>query len=150
MNMINRILLLTLLLLTSCSNAALEEELTATKEKLAALESELTSLKATGEEDSPLVHIVLFNLKAEADQTALIAEIKKLEAIDEVQDLEVGPFENLGDERALSDYELIMQMSFVNNAAYKAYQEHPIHLALKETAKDYMGGPPATYDFMKK
>mgnify|MGYP000633227520 FL=1 len=146
----NRILLFALLLLTSCSNAALEEELATSQEKIAALESELTSLKAKEDIDAPLVHIVLFNLKEDADQAALIAEIKKLEAIEEVQDLEVGPFENLGDDRALSDYELIMQMSFVNNEAYQAYQGHPVHLALKEAAKAYMGGPPATYDFMKE
>ncbi|NET33485.1 MAG: Dabb family protein [Cyanothece sp. SIO1E1] len=128
----------------------MEEELATSKEKIAALESELTNLKAEEDKDAPLVHIVLFNLKEDADQAALIAEIKKLEAIEEIQDLEVGPYENLGDDRALSDYELIMQMSFVNNEAYQAYQQHPVHLTLKEAAKAYMGGPPATYDFMKE
>lgn len=148
--MTNRILLFSLLLLTSCSNATLEAELATSKEKIAALESELTSMQTAKEETAPLVHIVLFNLKEDADQAALIAEIKKLEAIEEIQELEVGPFENLGDDRALSEYELIMQMSFVNNEAYQAYQQHPVHLALKESAKAYMGGPPATYDFMKE
>ena len=131
-------------------NAAVEEELAATKEKLTALEAELTSLKAEERKDAPLVHIVLFNLKEDADQAALIAEIKKLEGIEQVQELEVGPFENLEDDRALSEYELIMQMSFVNNEAYQAYQQHPVHLALKEAATAYMGGPPATYDFIKE
>lgn len=146
----NRILLFTTVLLMGCSNTALEAELADSKEKIAALESELTNLKAEEDEDAPLVHIVLFNLKEDADQAALIAEIKKLEAIEEIQELEVGPFENLGDNRALSEYELIMQMSFVNNEAYQAYQQHPVHLNLKEAAKAYMGGPPATYDFMKE
>lgn len=146
----NRILLFATVLLVGCSNAALEEELTASKEKIAALESELTSLKAQEDKAAPMVHIVLFNLKEDADQAALIAEIKKLEAIEEIQELEVGPFENLGDDRALSDYELIMQMSFINAEAYQAYQQHPVHLALKELATSYMGGPPATYDFIKE
>ncbi|NRB49484.1 MAG: Dabb family protein [Saprospiraceae bacterium] len=149
--MMNRTtILLSLLLLCSCSNTALEEELATSKEKIVALESELKNLKAEEDKVAPLVHIVLFNLKEDADQAALVAEIKKLEAIEEVQDLEVGPFENLGDDRALSDYELIMQMSFVDNEAYQAYQTHPVHLALKEAAKTYLGGPPATYDFIKE
>ncbi len=146
----NRILLFALLLLASCSDSAMKEELANAKEKIGALESELTELKAVQEKVAPLVHIVLFNLKPDADQAALITEIKKLEAIEEVQYLEVGPFENLGDDRALSDYELIMQMSFANHEAYQAYQKHPVHVELKETAKAYMGGPPATYDFVKE
>ena len=146
----NPILLFFLLVLTNCSNAVMEEELATTKEKLAALEAELSSLKAEAAEEASLVHIVLFNIKDGADQAALIAEIKKLETINEIKELEVGPFENLGDERALSDYELIMQMSFVSNEAYQSYQEHPIHLALKEATKAYLGGPPATYDFIKE
>ncbi|MBX2870954.1 MAG: Dabb family protein [Saprospiraceae bacterium] len=149
--MVNRTLLFALLLLLAgCSNANLADELATTKEKLATLEAELADLKVVEEQHAPLVHIVLFNLKPDADQSALIAEIKKLEEIAEVQNLEVGPFENLGDERALSDYELIMEMSFIDQNDYQAYQQHPIHLALKEIAKDYMGGPPATYDFMKE
>ena len=65
-------------------------------------------------------------------------------------DLEVGPFEELGDTRALSQYGLFMQMSFANKAAYEVYQKHPTHLALRENTGQFMAGPPVTYDFMKK
>ena len=73
-----------------------------------------------------------------------------MEAIKEVMDFEVGPFENLGDSRALSNYSILMQMSFATIAAYKRYQEHPLHSALKENTSPFLAGPPATYDFRKK
>jgi len=41
-------------------------------------------------------------------------------------------------------------MSLKNEKAYQDYQKHPIHLALKENTKQYMAGPPVTYDFVKK
>ena len=143
-------LIIALLILTSCSNASLEQELKETQDQLAAVQATLAEAQAANAPEARLVHIVFFNLKPEADQQELLAEIKKLADIPVVEDLEVGPFENLGDDRALSDYEMIMQMSFADTAAYQAYQKHPIHLALKEKATSFMGGPPATYDFMKK
>lgn len=143
-------LLIVLFIAAGCSNASLEAELKETQDRLNATQAELVELKTTTQKEANLVHIVLFNLKPEADQEALLAEIKKLEDIPVLQDLEVGPFENLGDDRALSDYEMIMQMSFANAEDYQAYQQHPIHLHLKELAGGFMGGPPATYDFIKK
>lgn len=144
------LLLIGLCIVAGCSNAELEAELDITRHQLAAAQAELAELQAVTNQDAALVHIVLFDLKPEADQQALLAEIKKLEDIPFLKDLEVGPFENLGDDRALSNYEMIMQMSFDNAEDYQAYQQHPIHLHLKELAGGFMGGPPATYDFIKK
>lgn len=79
----------------------------------------------------------------------MIEEIKKLEAIEQVHEMQVGQFKDLGDQRALSDYELFLQMSFTDEAAYQTYQKHPIHLTLKEKAGAYLAGPPVTYDYIK-
>lgn len=144
------LLLIGFCIVAGCSNANLEAELDITRHQLAATQAELAELQAVTNQEAALVHIVLFNLKPDADQQALLAEIKKLEEIPFLKDLEVGPFENLGDDRALSDYEMIMQMSFADAEAYQAYQQHPIHLHLKELAGGFMEGPPATYDFIKK
>jgi hypothetical protein len=97
-----------------------------------------------------LVHVVYFDMKDDADVSAFITEIEKLRNIEEVQNLEVGTFKNLGDERALSQYELVMQMSFKDSAAYQIYQNHPIHLQLKAAAKSVVAAAPATYDFVRK
>lgn len=146
-----RISILSLVIfLASCSNASLEQELKDAQDRLAAVEAEFAASKAVNKPDAPLVHMVFFDLKPEADQEALLAEIRKLAEIPVLEELEVGPFKNLEDNRALSEYELVMQMSFANAEAYQTYQQHPIHLALKEKAASFMAGPPATYDFMKK
>ena len=149
-------LFLSILFLASCSNpnTALEKELNDTKTKLIAAEqalAESSKPQAVANEDTyPLVHLVYFKVKSDSDQVKLIEEINKLEGIEVLHDLEVGSFEDLGDQRALSDYQVVMQMSFKSEADYKTYQAHPIHLALKENAKSLLAGPPATYDYLKK
>lgn len=148
--MVKYVLIGSLFLLSACTNTAIQEELAAVKQDLKVAQNKIVSLKSQLEPEGELVHLVLFKVKADADQAALVAEVKKLEQIKEVMDLEIGPFEDLGDARALSDYSILMQMSFVNKAAYENYQKHPTHLALKENIGKFMSGPPATYDFMKK
>ena len=136
--------------LTGCSNSVVQEELVKVKNELATARTTIETLKSQIELEGELVHVVFFKLKQEANPDALISEIKKLGAIKEVKDLEVGPFEDVGDARALSDYHIMMKMSFDDIEGYKIYQAHPIHLALKESAKMMLAAPPATFDFMKK
>ena len=138
-------------LLCSCSNnTAIEEALTVATGDLAKAKSKIASLEAQIEPEGELVHLVFLNTKSEIDRPALLAEIKKLEAIPGVMDLEVGPFEDLGDSRAMSQFGYLLQMSLAEQAAYNNYQKHPIHLRLKENLGPYLAGPPVTYDFMKK
>ena len=139
-----------LLTCLSCTNTSVQQELKIVKQELATAQEKINNLEAQIEPEGELVHLVLFKVKSDADQTVLVSEVKKLETIEEVMDLEIGPFEDLGDERALSDYSMLMQMSFANKATYETYQKHPIHLALKEKLGQFMAGPPATYDYMKK
>ena len=85
-----------------------------TKSKLESAEKALAEASkpqaaSTSDDDAyPLVHVVYFKVKPDADQSKLIEEINKLEEIEVLQDLEVGSFEDLGDERALSDYQVVM------------------------------------------
>jgi len=138
------------LILFACTDTKVQEELVAIKQQLATANEKISQLETQIEPEGELVHLVLFKMKPDADQTALVAEVKKLAGIKEVMDLEIGPFEDLGDERALADYSMLLQMSFANKAAYESYQKHPIHLTLIENIGPFMAGPPATYDFMKK
>jgi len=118
------------------------------KSQLETATSEIQKLKMELAEDKKqLIHIVWFKMKPEADKSALIAEIKKLEKIEILNDLEVGKFEDLGDTRAMSDLDLVMQMGFDSEEDYKTYQAHPIHLNLKKAAGKYIAAPPVTYDF---
>lgn len=144
------LLLLALPLLIACSDAALQTELAATQTELAKAQETIVSLQSQLEADGKLVHLVLFNLKPDADRAAFVAEVEKLKVIEEIQEMEMGFFEHLDDARALSDYACIMELSFANKEAYTAYQQHPVHINLKEKAGPYFAGPPATYDFMKQ
>ena len=143
-------LLFSVLLLASCSNSALEKELAETKEKLAQTEASLATDKDDNDDENTLVHVVYFKLKPDADQVKLIEEINKLKDIEVLNDLEIGLFEDLGDQRALSDYQLMMSMEFENEEDYKIYQAHELHLGLKEVVGEYLAGPPATYDYMEQ
>jgi stress responsive alpha/beta barrel protein len=100
-------------------------------------------------DNAPLVHIVLLKVKENVDSKKLIEEIEKLNGIPGLINLEVGTFKDLGDTRALSAYSIIIQMRFENEKDYQTYQQHPIHLRLKENTKSYLASPPSTYDYWK-
>lgn len=144
----SRLLLFTLtvtLLLMGCGHSA---EIQKLEEELSQVKTELTALQTASSKS--LVHIVYFPLNQEttgADISNLVKQIKTLEAIEVVKDLEVGTFEDLGDKRALEQYKVVMQMRFDSQAAYQSYQKHPIHLKLRENCRTYLSGPPATYDY---
>lgn len=102
------------------------------------------------EDSGTITHIVFFDLKPEANKEAFINELTKVSEIDEVLDFDYGSFKNLNDARAMQEFELVMEMSFQSEAAYKAYQDHPIHMQLKSNVKDYLNAPPVTYDYLRK
>lgn len=135
--------------LASCSNPKLEKELLETELKLKETAALLAEAKTDTAEKYPLVHVVYFKLKPDVDKGKLLEAIDKLEGIEVVKELEVGTFEDLGDERALSDYQVVMSMAFANKSAYEVYQGHELHLALKAAAKEMLAAPPATYDYKR-
>lgn len=134
--------------LIACTNSSLQSELETAQSELAVAKATIEELKAEAGGAGALVHIVLFKVKPDADREAFIAEIKKLKEIEAVRELEVGPYEDMGDTRALSDYGVIMEMTFADKNAYENYQKHPVHLALKDNTMSFLAGPPATYDFV--
>ncbi len=145
-----QLLFFSLIILVGCSDAANQGQVKTIQKELAIVKQINVDLKTKIEPEGNLVHVVFFKVKANSDQAAFVAAVKKLEEIEAVMDLEIGPFEDVGDARALSDFSHMMSMSFKDVKAYEAYQKHPIHLGLKEAIKSDLAGPPATYDFMKK
>ena len=93
-----------------CSSVVEQNEFKKIKAELATAKSEIENLKLQIEPEGDLVHLVLFKTKPDADFIALGKEIEKMEAIAVIKDLQYGAFENLGDERALSDYQMIIEM----------------------------------------
>lgn len=150
-----RILLLFTILFTAfacADDAALQERFSELEEQLQLRNEQLEDLQkqfdqASQSSDSSLVHIVYFKLKPNASQAELIQKIRTLEEIEVLRGLEIGAFKDLGDQRALSDYQLVMQMDFESVKDYQTYQSHPIHQKLKQDLGAFLAGPPATYDY---
>lgn len=142
---------LSFLLLWSCTNTEIPEDKPDTQNALKAAEVAIAKMQnqETEANNAKLVHMVFFKLKPDADATQMLREIGKLEEINSIVDLEYGLFEDLGDARALSDYDILMQMSFADSVAYNTYQNHPLHLTLKKNTLNLLAGPPATYDYIK-
>ena len=134
-----------------CNHAELEREAALLAQENAQLRKQAAESK-TGATDrkNELVHIVWFKLKPEltGDQIdSFVNEIYKLDQIDFVDELEVGKFADLGDDRAMSELQLVMSMKFDSEELYQAYQAHQIHLDLKKAAGEFLAGPPVTYDY---
>jgi hypothetical protein len=119
--------------------------------ELANLQKEMATIVSTQKNPNPLVHIVFLKVKDDisaTDKAALMQTLKGLADIEEAKNLEVGDFEDLGDERALSDYDVVMQMDFNSKEDYTKYQSDERHIQAKAAMKPFLAGPPATYDFM--
>lgn len=102
---------------------------------------------ACTEPKNEITHLVFLDLKSETDIQEMIQEIEKMEAIAELAGLEVGTYKDLGDPRALSNFELIIYTEFKDSTDYLAYQKHPIHVKLREYLLPNLAGPPVTYDY---
>jgi len=129
-------------------NASTNTEIEHLKQQLQTAQATIQKIESNSK--GRLVHIVYADLKPDANKANFIKEVEKLEAIKVVNNLEIGTFKDVGDSRALSDYEIIFQMDFANEKEYQTYQAHPVHLALKKAAGEYLAAAPKTYDFIHK
>lgn len=95
-------------------------------------------------------HIVFFDLQDSLDNSEvenILDELNKLKTIEQVQSFSAGAFIDMNDARALSAYDICMQMKFRSQEDYNIYQEHPVHKALKSNVGPFLKSPPKTYDF---
>jgi len=137
----------------NCSDpdAALRKELDTAVFKIDMLQQQLQSQSTAQSGD--LVHIVYMNTRNDLtteEKAKLSEDLNQLQGIPEIKSFSIGQYTDLGDQRAMSEYEVIMSMAFKDQAAYKIYQDHPTHIALKEKLGNYLSGPPATYDYIVK
>ena len=143
-------LIFSLVFLISCTNSEIKKELQTTQIELQSARQKIIELESQIEPEGDLVHLVFFKLKPDSDRINFVSEIKKMAEIPGVMDLEIGPFADMGDQRALSEFDMLLQMSFSGAKAYRNYQKHPTHLAIQKNLGSYLAGPPTTYDFKKE
>ena len=157
MNTVSKIsILFTLMFMSACQPSGLQNKLASCQEELketkAAYEEAQSQLQ-TSETDPKLVHTVYLNIKDDIsaeDKNFLLSGIKSLSSIPGVNDFKSGTFKDLGDQRALSTYEVVLQMEFLDESAYQKYQQDSIHLAFKKRVGHLLAGPPATHDFIEQ
>lgn len=128
------------------SEAALFEK---TNELNAAMQGRTERSEASGK----LVHVVYFDLKpdlTEKQKSTFFEDINKLKKIKFLLDLKIGTLAKSGDARMLSDFEMMMQMSFNSLDELAQYQAHKVHLELKKKAGNYLAAPPRVYDYWLK
>ncbi len=148
--------ILGLLMLFSCADPDLSQKLeeaqarlNEAKTSLDAMQVKLDSIDIAGKEKK-LVHLVFLKLKDNlrpTDSTMLFKIVSLLENIDGVHDFQVGEFADLGDQRVLSDYGIILSMSFKTKAYYNYYQGVEVHERVREQLKRFLAAPPTTYDY---
>ena len=138
-------------LLACAPDSGLQQELATARQELARTDAELQAANRRNVPGS-LVHIVYFDLKegwTAADRDAFITGLEDMRRIEQVRDLQVGTFTDVGDPRGLSDFEVVMRTTFDDREAYDQYQQHPIHLAVKEKTRTYLREMPrVTYDYL--
>lgn len=100
-----------------------------------------------------LNHLIFFDLIDSLDVNAkeqFMAELFKLEDISEVVDFQAGMTKDVGDKRALPGVDCTMSMKFEDETAYRAYQNHEVHLAVKSALGSYLKRAPGSIDFYSK
>lgn len=138
--------------LLCCLNACTNSK--KAKSELQLLRTELAntqkSLNICMQQDSlNITHLVFFTLKPAIKQSEFIAKINELAGIEAIQNMDVGQYKPLNDIRALSSYQVVLKLIFSDETAYQTYQQHPIHLQVKQFTKSMLAAPPATYHYVK-
>ena len=143
---------LIIVLLFSCTEktAILEKELANVKEDLEKVNSELKTL-SENDSKGKLVHQVYFSLKADLNQTdkeIFMSGLEKLGNIEVVQQIIVEARDNIGDEvRALTQFDVLMQLKFENQAALEVYAKDDFHQDTKKEIGRFLAKPPMTFDY---
>ncbi len=103
--------------------------------------------------NAQLSHLVFFDIKEDISTAQLefiTEEFNKLGQIDGVQNFHLGEFEDIGDNRALTNREMIISMRFLNFDDFYSYQKDEKHFAIKKAVAPYLDQLPLSYDYMIK
>lgn len=146
--MMKQLFILSLFLLISCKSDVTPDD--SRFDELQARVDSMSMMLDSFNSNVPghLVHQVFLDTKAGIDQDEFLSVIRTLKHIPEVRHLRIGSFKDLNDDRALKNYELIMEMNFENSDAYESYQNNQIHLDMKTSLAKYLERPPMTFDFI--
>jgi ABC-type enterochelin transport system substrate-binding protein len=141
------------ILFTACSNnSQAEQQLAEAQAQMQKAEVALAEAQAqlVAQQSAKLIHIVMLNIKddlSEEDLQTLATNIKRIGTIGLVHNFEFGTFADVGDKRALSDYEMVMKMAFTSREEMAKYQVNEVHEEVRTKLGPYLAAPPAVYDY---
>ena len=136
--------------LISCGDCPVKKELESSQNQVNIANERIDYLESQLNRSGELTHIVLFDIKEGHDMNMVFAQMQKLSEIPGVKNFSFGPYKDLGDSRAASQYEMALSMTFADSTAYKLYQTHPIHLSAQSATRESLAGPPMSYDYISQ
>ena len=98
--------------------------------------------------DTLINHLVFLNLKDHVDQDSLINVLNRLREIPHLKSFSIGKFLDLADPKSLSQYNICLNMTFLDKQAYESYQKDSLHLSIIKETRHLMAGPPSSYDYI--
>jgi len=138
-------------LLFSCNIKNVQQELNNVRNDFEKVSQELENCKQV-KLDNYLIHQVYFKLKdniSNEDKILFIKGLEKLNSIEVVENIIVEEREDVGDEsRALTQFDVLMQLTFENKAALDIYSNHTYHQEIKKEIGGFLAAPPMTFDFV--
>ncbi len=154
--MLNKVFLVLslLLLFTACSNnTQTEQQLAEAQTQMQKAETALAEAQTQldAQKSAKLIHIVMLNIKddlTKKELQTLTTNIKRIGTIELVHNFELGTFADVGDKRALSDYEMVMKMAFISREEMAKYQVNEVHDEVRTQLGDFLAGPPVVYDYL--
>jgi len=120
------------------------------EKKIAELTERLEKLPAPA---SGLTHLVFLDVKDDLsaeEQNTFFNSLNNLGQINAVSRFRIGHFTDVEDPRALKQYEVVLEMGFLDTSALYDYQKDEHHLAIRKMLRPYLAGPPITYDYIQK
>jgi|TARA_B110000977_G_scaffold174734_1_gene228875 hypothetical protein len=112
--------------------------------------SHYEEVNSVGYAKGELVHTVILSLKDNVNQKRkdeIIDLLVTLSEIKETQRLIVSTKASTNDTRAQQDYDLILQMSFKNQAELESYSINTHHLNVRAKLKSDLAKAPVVYDY---
>ena len=144
------LILFTVFILIGCIDSSKQDDFNKLKKELEAANATITKLENQLPSKGDIVHMVFVKMKPGNDTQVLISELRKMEKIEGLNNLQFGLFENLEDPYAMSDFDFMLQMSFASKADYAKYQKDKLHLDIIEKSKNLVAEPPISFDYLKQ
>ena len=96
-----------------------------------------------------IVHDVYLKLKqnlADSIKNSFLGDLQQLDKIPFIKQIRIGTFIDTEDPRQYKDYDIVLSVTLHNLHALEDYQNHPLHISLRNKYKDIFARSPLVFD----